>query len=81
MARTAAEIQAEIATVGARISAILNQQNGGDYGRLYASDGGSLAVDQFRELEVLRHLRTDLLGELVQLSAESWSEIDDPYVQ
>lgn len=80
MARTAAEIQADIATVSARIGAILNQQNGADYGRLYASTGGSLGVDQFRELDVLRRMRADLLGELAQLSAESGSEIDDPYL-
>ncbi|MGH7146048.1 MAG: hypothetical protein ACREJ2_18200 [Planctomycetota bacterium] len=79
MARTTAEIQADLTTVSARISAILNQQNGADFGRLYASQGGDVTVDQFHELELLQRMRTDLLNELATLSAETCSDIDDPY--
>ncbi len=84
MGRTAAEIQADLATVSARIAEILNQQNGGNYGRLYASggggghSGGEIVVDQFKELELLQKMRTDLLGELASISAETFSDIDDP---
>ena len=79
MARTAAEIQADLANVTARIAEMLNQTNGANYGRLYASDGGGVSVDQFKEIEVLQKLRTSLLNELAALSAEAVSEIDDPF--
>lgn len=79
MARTASEIQADLVTVSARIAEMLNQQNGSAYGRLYASSGGDVTVDQFKELELLQKMRTGLLNELAAVSAETYSELDDSF--